>query len=80
MKFKIVATNEGSKKLLNESFSVENFNLNSLPFKKDAIINSVLFFLEFKSISFLNDEFLINCFIISESGDCSGRVVIKLDL
>ena len=77
---KIVATNEGSKDLLNKGFGVENSEFKSLPFFVKTSIDDVDCVFEFKSLSFLNGEILMHCFVSSLSGSKSGKVIVKQDL
>lgn len=75
--FKIAAANPSTKRLLNEEFFLGGFEFNGSVLTLEVNIKSEIFFIEVKSIMFIKDVFAINCFLTSESGDCSGKVVLE---
>lgn len=77
MHFRIVATNKGSKNLLNKEFIIEGLGLDSSPLTTKVIIDGDTFDLEIKKQKIINEEILMECFISSSNFGCSGRVIIK---
>ena len=75
--FKIVAANSSTKRLLNEEFFLGGFDFNGSVLTLEVNIKGEIFLIQVKSIMFIKGVFAINCFLSSEGGDCSGKVVFE---